>query len=96
MSAAAPPGRADPVVVFYVSGHAFGHASRVIEIINEIHAQRPATTVIVRTGAAKWLFDVTVRGRVGFHACQCDTGVVQRDSLNLDIPGTIALDPELT
>ena len=90
MSAAAPPGRADPVVVFYVSGHAFGHASRVIEIINEIHALRPDTTVVVRTGAAKWLFDVTVRGRVEFHPCQCDTGVVQRDSLNLDITDTIA------
>ncbi|HPK71400.1 MAG TPA: hypothetical protein PLN93_05640 [Vicinamibacterales bacterium] len=90
MSALPLPRRAGPVLVFYISGHAFGHASRVIEVINEVLALDPGARIVVRTGAARWLFDVTVRGPFEFHACPCDTGVVQRDSLHLDIPATIA------
>jgi L-arabinokinase len=43
----------------------------------------------VRTAAAKWLFDVTVRAPIEFHVVQCDTGVIQSDSLHLDIPRSI-------
>jgi hypothetical protein len=75
--------------VFYISGHAFGHASRCIEIINALLESGDGTEVVVRTSAARWLFDVTVRGRIDFHAVECDTGVVQSDSLNLDEPRTI-------
>jgi L-arabinokinase len=71
-------------IVFYISGHGFGHAARSIEVINAILAARPETAVIVRTSAARWLFDLTVRGPVEFHAAECDTGVWQFDSLHLD------------
>jgi L-arabinokinase len=84
-----PPSGGRHVVVFYISGHAFGHASRCIEIINALLEASPATRVIVRTSAARWLFDVTVRGPVEFHELVCDTGVVQRDSLHLDERRTI-------
>ena len=77
------------MIVFYVSGHAFGHAARVIEIINAVSAAAPDTAIVVRTAAAKWLFDVTVRSPIEFHAVQCDTGVIQSDSLHLDIPRSI-------
>jgi L-arabinokinase len=83
------PSRSPHVVVFYVSGHAFGHASRCIEIINATIAADPAVEIVVRTSAARWLFDATVRGRIEFHERVCDTGVSQRDSLNLDERRTI-------
>ena len=63
------------VLVFYISGHAFGHASRCIEIINAILAEDAAAEVVVRTSAARWLFDLTVKGRIEFHERVCDTGV---------------------
>jgi UDP:flavonoid glycosyltransferase YjiC (YdhE family) len=75
-------------IVFYISGHGFGHASRVIEVINALLAQRPALHVIVKTTAAKWLFDLTVKiphaGRFDYELVECDTGIVQIDSLRLD------------
>jgi L-arabinokinase len=71
-------------IVFYVSGHGYGHASRVIEIINAILARRPETRVGVRTSAPRWLFDLTVKGRVAFSHLETDSGVVQIDSLTLD------------
>jgi len=87
-AATSPPGPA-PVIVFYISGHAFGHASRCIEIINAMLAAGGDARVVVRTSAARWLFDVTVRGPIEWHEVVCDTGVVQGDSLNLDEPRTI-------
>lgn len=71
-------------IVFYVSGHGFGHATRTIEVINAVLAQRPETRIGVRTSAPRWLFDLTVKGKVAFGTLECDTGVVQIDSLTLD------------
>ena len=71
-------------IVFYVSGHGFGHASRTIEVINAVLAKRPETRIGVRTAAPRWLFDLTVKGKVAFSTLECDTGVVQIDALTLD------------
>lgn len=71
-------------IVFYISGHGFGHASRSIEVINAILARRPETRIGVRTSAPRWLFDLTVKGKVSFSRLECDTGVVQIDALTLD------------
>jgi UDP:flavonoid glycosyltransferase YjiC (YdhE family) len=76
-------------VVFYVSGHGFGHASREIEIIDALLARRPDLRVIVRTSARRWLFDLTLRHPVEILALECDTGIVQIDSLRLDEAGSI-------
>jgi L-arabinokinase len=71
-------------IVFYVSGHGFGHASRTIEVINAMLARRPETRIGVRTSAPRWLFDLAVKGKVTFGTLECDTGVVQSDALTLD------------
>lgn len=71
-------------IVFYISGHGFGHASRSIEVINAILAKRPETRIGVRTSAPRWLFDLTVKGKVTYSTLECDTGVVQVDALTLD------------
>ncbi len=71
-------------IVFYISGHGFGHASRSIEVINAILAKRPETRIGVRTAAPRWLFDLTVKGKVTVTTLEADTGVVQVDALTLD------------
>lgn len=76
-------------IVFYVSGHGFGHASRTIEVINAVLARRPETRIGVRTAAPRWLFDLTVKGKIAFSTLECDTGVVQIDALTLDEADTI-------
>jgi hypothetical protein len=86
-------------VVFYISGHGFGHASREIEIINAIRDRLPDLPIVIRTGAKRWIFDLTLRSpwcAPGFEAApvdlqpvDCDTGVVQVDSLRLDEAETV-------
>ena len=55
-----------------------------IEVINAILARRPEVRIGVRTSAPRWLFDLTVKGKVAFSTLECDTGVVQLDALSLD------------
>jgi len=76
-------------IVFYVSGHGCGHASRVIDVINAVLARRPDTRIGVRTAAPRWLFDLTVKGKIAFSTLEADTGVVQSDALTLDEADTI-------
>lgn len=76
-------------LIYYISGHGFGHASRSIEVINALLALRPDVPVVVRTAAPRWLFDLTVRGAIGFEPLDTDPGVVQHDSLSLDAAETI-------
>jgi hypothetical protein len=77
------------VLVFYISGHGFGHASRDIEVINALHAAAPGIRIAVRTSAPRWLFDLTLRAPVTWVPAECDTGVVQIDSLRLDAAETV-------
>jgi hypothetical protein len=76
-------------VCFYISGHGFGHASRQIEIVNALGAASPSTPILIRTSAQRWLFDRTLRVPVQLVPGECDTGVVQLDSLHLDAAETI-------
>jgi L-arabinokinase len=76
-------------LVYYISGHGFGHASRSIEVVNALLDRRPHLAVHIRTAAPRWLFDLTVRGAFSFEAVDTDPGVVQHDSLSLDAAETI-------
>jgi L-arabinokinase len=80
-------------IVFYISGHGFGHASRDIEVINALLARRGDVRIIARTSAPEWLFErtVTTAHRRAFEqrTGETDTGVVQIDSLHLDEHATI-------
>lgn len=77
-------------VVFYISGHGFGHASRSIEIINALVDRRPELRVIIRSSVAAWLVARTARLGVELSPIEVDTGVIQLDSLTLDATTSIA------
>lgn len=71
-------------VAFYISGHGFGHASRQVEIVNAFGARHPEVRIFIRSAAARWLLDRTIRVPFELDQRPCDTGVVQIDSLRLD------------
>ena len=72
------------LIVLYVSGHGFGHASRDVELVRVLRARRPDTRVIVRTSVPRWLFAPVADAAVDVQALETDTGVTQLDSLSLD------------
>ncbi|MFN8058212.1 MAG: hypothetical protein U0Q12_03545 [Vicinamibacterales bacterium] len=76
-------------IVFYVSGHGFGHASRDIEVINAVAALDPALAIHIRTSTPAWIFERTLRAPAILAPGAVDTGVVQVDSLRLDARGSL-------
>lgn len=72
-----------PAVVFYISGHGFGHASRDIELINALAAARADVRIVARTNIPAWMF-ARARTAVDVQPIETDTGLVQIDSLRFD------------
>jgi L-arabinokinase len=72
------------VIVWYTSGHGFGHASRDVEIINVIRSQRPDCRVVLRTGVAPWVVHGSADNRIEVQRVEVDTGMTQVDSLTID------------
>jgi UDP:flavonoid glycosyltransferase YjiC (YdhE family) len=76
-------------IVFYVSGHGFGHASRTIEVIHAVLRARPEAHIVVKTSAPQRLFARTLEGRCELFELACDAGMAQIDSLNIDTAESI-------
>src|SRR4030095_11054684 len=76
-------------IVFYISGHGFGHSSRTIEVIKAVLARRPDVPIVVKTAAPRRLFERALGSHYEFVELQCDSGMVQLDSLNLDADESI-------
>ena len=79
-----------PVVAFAISGHGFGHASRQTEIMRALHRQRPDAAIEIRTSAPRWIFERALDFPFSFDSVEVDTGVVQVDSLEVDVGASIA------
>src|ERR1700704_6481499 len=73
------------VVVFYISGHGLGHASRAIELIDVLTSRgEDSLRVVVRTSAPAWAFLRIQKPAVEVQSCETDSGVAQVDSLTVD------------
>lgn len=76
-------------IVFYISGHGFGHASRDVEIIHALAALVPDLRLIVRSAVNPGLLARTLRVPYELREGVCDTGIVQRSSIEQDDEATI-------
>lgn len=76
-----------PTILFYISGHGFGHSTRTIAVINAIPSQ---FDVIIKTSAPKWLFDLNIRRSFEFQNLELDIGAVQPNCLKLEREKTLS------
>lgn len=78
------------MIVAYVSGHGFGHATRTAEVLRQVRALQPDAPVTVVSAAPEDLFRRAIPGALSFRRIECDVGVAQKDALNLDEAATAA------
>jgi L-arabinokinase len=76
-------------VVFFISGHGFGHASRQVEIIHALAARRPDLRIIVRSAVNPALLRRTLVVPFELRPGPCDTGIVQTSSIEQDDAATV-------
>lgn len=65
----------------YITGHGFGHASRMAAILNELSGRVSQAQYYLRTSVPEWFFQQTLNGRSAFHyaGVVVDVGVVQQN-----------------
>jgi hypothetical protein len=75
-------------ILYYISGHGYGHAVRSKQVIRALKKARADLQIHVRSTAPKWLF-----GDLLFpvsHSCRSiDVGIIQPNSLEMDLQGTL-------
>jgi hypothetical protein len=78
-------------IAVYITGHGFGHASRVTEVLKSIAALDRGVHFLIRTGAPEWFFRQSLPGSVSFEysPVKTDVGVVQKDALRLSKKETL-------
>lgn len=78
---------AAPLVVYYVTSHGFGHATRAAAVCMEL--ERLGARVLVRTSAPAWLFaEEGLKAEV--RPTSFDCGLAMKDALTVDLPASLA------
>ena len=72
-------------ILYYITGHGYGHAVRANQVICRLQQTSPDFKIYVRSTAPEWLF----QGRIFLSRQAIDVGIVQRDSLDMDLDGTL-------
>src|SRR5688572_30105808 len=75
-------------VLYYVSGHGYGHARRAAAVIRALRGAAPDVNVYVRTKAPAEMFRGMVAGPVA--PSELDAPVVERGPLEIDWNATLA------
>ncbi len=73
-----------------ITDHGFGHAARTASIAGQLQKLSPSVKLILVTTAPKWLLDGYIDGEYIYRQRGFDVGVVQADSLKMDLPATLA------
>ena len=76
-------------VVFFISGHGFGHASREVEIIRALGSARPDLHIVIRSAVSPALLERTVSVPFELRPGPCDAGIAQSSSIVHDDPATV-------
>ncbi len=79
-----------PTVYVTITNHGFGHAARTAAVAGMIQQLNPEIKLIITTTAPRWLIASYIPGDFVYRAYGYDVGVIQADSLNMDLPATIA------
>lgn len=77
------------MIVAYVSGHGYGHATRVGEVLRAVRERAPGMPLAVVTSGPERLYRQAVPGPFVFRSVECDVGLVQKGALAIDEESTI-------
>ncbi len=79
-----------PHVAFYITGHGFGHATRMAAVASALAELVPGLRLSLISTAPEWLFRLNLPAAFQLRARALDVGVIQRDSIRLDSAATLA------
>ncbi|MFH7242550.1 MAG: glycosyl transferase [Spirulina sp.] len=81
---------AAPTLYVAITNHGFGHATRASSVAATVKMLAPEVDLILATTAPKWLLDEYLPVEYEYRPVALDIGVIQADSLTMDLPATLA------
>jgi L-arabinokinase len=84
------PCHAGPVIAAYLTGHGFGHTTRLCEVLAEVRRRAPGLPMTVVGAVPEALVRAAVGPPLELRPVACDVGLVQRDALEVDEPASEA------
>jgi hypothetical protein len=76
------------VIAVYVSGHGFGHATRIGEVLQALREAEPHRAIAISSAAPEALFRSSLRPPLSYRRLECDVGLVQKGALTIDLEKT--------
>ncbi len=76
-------------VAFYITGHGFGHSTRMTAVAAALAERIPGLRLSLITSAPEWLLRRNLPYPFSYRQQALDVGVIQRDSLHLDPAATL-------
>lgn len=79
-------------IAYYMTAHGYGHGVRSCDVLRALYRRRPSLSVTVSTGLPPdfLLNRIGTAGRPAFRERRLDVGMVQRDSIRVDLDATLA------
>jgi hypothetical protein len=79
-----------PILYLAITNHGFGHATRAAAVAAEIQRRIPDLTLILATTAPRSVIEAYLGDNFIHRPRALDVGVLQADSITMDLPGTLA------
>ena len=71
-------------IIYYITGHGYGHSTRSIELIKTLLKKHFDLFFHIRTDAPKWIFELNLDSNYQLHNVKLDVGAVQETSFHID------------
>jgi spore coat polysaccharide biosynthesis predicted glycosyltransferase SpsG len=78
-----------PILYIAITNHGFGHATRAAAVAAEIQRRNPDLTLILATTAPRSVLAAYLGDNFIHRPRAFDVGVLQSDSITMDLPGTL-------
>jgi len=78
-----------PVLYLAITNHGFGHAVRMATVASQVQKLNPDILLVVVTTAPRWLLESYIEGDFIHRLRAFDVGVIQSDSLTMDLGATL-------
>jgi hypothetical protein len=79
-----------PTLYVAITNHGFGHATRAASIAATVKTMWPEVELVLATTAPQWLLNEYLPMDYEYRPVAFDIGVIQPDSLTMDLPTTLA------
>ncbi|MBE9136556.1 glycosyl transferase [Nodosilinea sp. LEGE 07088] len=79
-----------PTLYVSITNHGFGHATRAASLAASVKALAPDVDLVLATTAPQWLLNQYLPTVYEYRSVAVDLGVVQADSLTMDLSATLA------